>query len=352
MGVAYLLRIVLPDRPGTLGEVAGALGRADADILSIDVVEHRQDGTAVDDVLLELPLGRMVDTAVSACRSVPGVHVEYVEPYPAGGSMARDLEVVEAMTAAPNDAERILVEQAPALFRFGWAVLLTLDGHRAEIAHASAGAPRTDGFRVPWEQLHEVRAMEPAGWAPPSWSGTSLLVAPLSGRDRVLVIGRPSAIAPLPSERARVGYLSTLAAWLRVAEQAGSSGGGTVGFDHVVLTVADVERSVQWYERVLGAEPVTFGEDRRAVRFGPSKINFHPADGGTAAPVAARPTAGSGDLCVSVARTPEEILARLEVLGVATEMARVRRTGARGPMTSVYVRDPDGNLVELASYLG
>ena len=119
--------------------------------------------------------------------------------------------------------------------------------------------------------------------------------------------------------------------------------------DHWVLTVGDVDATVAFYERVLGMRAVTFGNGRRALAFGKQKINLHPA----AAPLrphAARPTPGSGDLCL-VTRAPiGEVIAELEAANIAIEEGPVPRTGALGPVMSVYFRDPDGNLIEISRY--
>jgi catechol 2,3-dioxygenase-like lactoylglutathione lyase family enzyme len=117
--------------------------------------------------------------------------------------------------------------------------------------------------------------------------------------------------------------------------------------DHLVLTVADVERTVRFYAEVLGMEPVTFGDGRRALRFGDAKINLHAA-GHEFQPAAARPTPGSADLCFLADRPLAEVLRRLVAAGVAVEEGPVDRSGATGPLESVYLRDPDGNLVEVS----
>jgi catechol 2,3-dioxygenase-like lactoylglutathione lyase family enzyme len=119
--------------------------------------------------------------------------------------------------------------------------------------------------------------------------------------------------------------------------------------DHLVLTVADIDRTVAFYERVLGMEAETFGAGRRALRFGDSKLNLHQA-GAEFEPKAARPTPGSADLCFVAACPLADVIARLEELGVPLVEGPVERTGALGPMDSVYVRDPDGNLLELSAY--
>ncbi|MFI6293430.1 VOC family protein [Nonomuraea sp. NPDC050790] len=119
--------------------------------------------------------------------------------------------------------------------------------------------------------------------------------------------------------------------------------------DHLVLTVADLDRTVSFYSGVLGMEPVVFGEGRRALRFGPHKINLHQA-GDEIDPKAARPTPGSADLCLVSAVPIDEVVAHLGACGVAVEVGPVLRDGALGEMTSVYFRDPDGNLIEVSTY--
>ncbi|WP_107060109.1 VOC family protein [Streptomyces sp. NRRL F-5123] len=121
------------------------------------------------------------------------------------------------------------------------------------------------------------------------------------------------------------------------------------GLDHLVLTVADVEAGIAFYERVLGMRPVTFGDGRRALAFGTVKINLHPA-GRELLPHAARPTPGSADLCLVTPYPQARVLEHLAACGVPVEAGPVPRTGALGPFTSTYLRDPDGNLVEISSY--
>lgn len=120
--------------------------------------------------------------------------------------------------------------------------------------------------------------------------------------------------------------------------------------DHLVLTVADVESSSAFYERVLGMVPVSFAEGRRALAFGSQKINLHP-HGREFEPKAARPTPGSADLCFITSTPLDEVQKHLADLGVAVEEGPVRRTGATGALLSVYFRDPDSNLIEVANRL-
>ena len=117
--------------------------------------------------------------------------------------------------------------------------------------------------------------------------------------------------------------------------------------DHLVLSVADAERSVAFYSQCLGMRPVTFGDNRRALLFGASKINLHEV-GHEIAPYAKRPTPGSADLCFLVSVPVARLRAKLVAAGLeCTEPAP--RTGARHPLLSFYLRDPDGNLIELAN---
>ena len=120
--------------------------------------------------------------------------------------------------------------------------------------------------------------------------------------------------------------------------------------DHVVLTVRDIPASVAFYTRALGMREVIFGHDRRALAFGRCKLNLHQA-GRELEPKAAHPAPGAADLCL-LARTPvAEIMYHLAAQGVAIEAGPIERTGAQGPILSVYVRDPDGNLIELSNPL-
>lgn len=118
--------------------------------------------------------------------------------------------------------------------------------------------------------------------------------------------------------------------------------------DHLVLTVADIDATVAFYTRVLGMEAVEFGGGRRALAFGPSKINLHEA-GREFEPKAERPAPGSADLCLITLDPIEQVRRELAEAGVAVEEGPVGRTGARGPLLSVYLRDPDGNLVEVSN---
>jgi len=121
--------------------------------------------------------------------------------------------------------------------------------------------------------------------------------------------------------------------------------------DHLVLTVASIDATVDFYTRVLGMEVMRFGAGRTALSFGTSKINLHEA-GREFEPKARHPTPGSADICLIVAGGLADVMAELTARGVAIEEGPVQRTGAAGPIVSCYLRDPDGNLIELSNYRG
>jgi len=120
--------------------------------------------------------------------------------------------------------------------------------------------------------------------------------------------------------------------------------------DHLVLTVADIDATVDFYTRVLGMQAVTFGTGRTALAFGRSKINLHRA-GHEFEPKAHRPTPGSADVCLIADGPLDQVITELTAHGVPIEEGPVERTGAAGPILSVYFRDPDQNLIEVSTYL-
>ncbi|MDD9920983.1 MAG: VOC family protein [Boseongicola sp.] len=118
------------------------------------------------------------------------------------------------------------------------------------------------------------------------------------------------------------------------------------GIDHIVLTVRDIEATAAFYKRVLGVEAITFGAGRRALVVGHQKINLHTLGMETRNHAAI----GSGDICLLTDLSPEQVVERLNDEGVKINEGPVKRSGANGPITSVYFVDPDGHLIEVSSY--
>jgi len=119
--------------------------------------------------------------------------------------------------------------------------------------------------------------------------------------------------------------------------------------DHLVLTVKNIDETCTFYTEVLGMNIVTFGEGRKALSFGQQKINLHEV-GKEFEPKATKATSGSADLCLITDFPLSEVVNHFNKLGILIEEGPIKRTGAVGPITSVYIRDPDGNLIEVSNY--
>lgn len=205
--MTYLLRVVLPDRPGMLGAIATALGDAGADIVSLDVVERGPDG-AVDDLLIQLPPGGLADVLISAAHSIPGVVVESLRPYLGADDLHRDLELVDELAADPAAGLQVLADLAPGVFRAGWALVASTDG----VLAASAGAPGQ--LPLSWLPLASARRMDPGEqWVPEGWNalGAELMAAPVGSSDRVILVGRPGGPRFRASEVLRLAHLAGIA---------------------------------------------------------------------------------------------------------------------------------------------
>ena len=118
--------------------------------------------------------------------------------------------------------------------------------------------------------------------------------------------------------------------------------------DHLVLTVKDIDATIAFYSGVLGMQPISFGEGRNALRFGSMKINLH-QQGKEFEPKARCPTSGSADLCFITSVPLQQLIEHLSCCKVPVIEGPVQRTGASGPIQSVYLRDPDGNLIEVSN---
>ncbi|MFD1858436.1 amino acid-binding protein [Aeromicrobium camelliae] len=209
--MAFHLRVELPDVPGSLGALATALGSAGADIEAIEIVEHRQDGFAVDDVLLELPPSVMPDALITACHALDGVRVHWISRYAAGVNLSMDLEAVEAFTSEPAKALKQFIDFVPATFRTDWAMALVRDMGRARTVYASASAPELVPAADDWLDLDAARQLDDV----PEWDSMVLAGAPgrlRRGQRFVVVVGRHGGPEFLPSEVARLGHMTSLAA--------------------------------------------------------------------------------------------------------------------------------------------
>ena len=193
----YLMRVELPDVPGSLGRLAGAIGDAGGDIGAIEIVEKRHDGTAVDDVLLETAPGSMPDSVVSACNALDGVRVVWISRYAAGGNLFLDLEAVEELTQEPDVALDRLIDLLPVTFRADWAARVSkIDG----IVYTTEAAPSD----LSWVAVDGAARLE-------SDDHNAVVCAARLNKSEVVVIGRRGGPDFLDSELARLSHLVGLA---------------------------------------------------------------------------------------------------------------------------------------------
>jgi hypothetical protein len=184
------------------------MGRAGADINAVEIVE-KYEGYAIDDFMVELPVGTAADSLVTACESEPGVEVVWVSHYPEAWGLQADVDVLNAMTEEPDRADEILTTQAPAVFRVSWAVLVDRNG--GGVLTHSEMAPDLDAAGVAaLGPLDELRSGElPEDWIP-GWGEMLIAVAPMR-RDAAIVLARRGGPEFIKSELARLRHLAALA---------------------------------------------------------------------------------------------------------------------------------------------
>ena len=214
--MSYLLRLVLPDRPGILGAVATALGTAGADIVSLDVLE-RGEGFAVDDVVVDLPAGRLPDSLITAALAIPDVSVESLRPFSGSLDTHRELELLESLARAEaGTAVKLLAAELPRVLHSGWAVVLNGDADDVELLAVSDAAPTFAGMGLPWLPLSQPRLLpSEEDWLPERWRemAIEMMAAPFSTDGRTaVVLGRSGGPAFRRSELLRLVHLAGLAA--------------------------------------------------------------------------------------------------------------------------------------------
>ena len=196
----FLLRVELPDVPGSLGRLATAIGEAGGDIEAIEIVEKRHDGTALDDVLLDTEPGIMPDSIVSACNGLDGVRVVWISRYASGG-LVLDLEAVEELTSDPANALDKLVELLPRTFRVDWAARL----HRGKGQVHGTGAAPSDLEFVEIERPVRLEVDD-------GTDGETLYAGARVDGNEIVIVARRGGPEFLDSEVARLGHLASLAA--------------------------------------------------------------------------------------------------------------------------------------------
>ncbi|MGY1681241.1 ACT domain-containing protein [Geodermatophilus sp. SYSU D01176] len=217
--MSHLLRLVVPDRPGILGAVATALGEAGIDIVSVDVLE-RGGGVAVDDIVVDLPAGRLPDSLITAAQAVPGVQVEALRPFHGPLDTHRELELLEALARAatpgpPTLAVKLLAAELPRVFHSGWAAVLSGDGGPCTVLAASDAAPAFDGMTLPWLPMTGAQLLpSEADWLPERWRemAIEMMATPFGSPRTAVVLGRSGGPAYRRSELLRLVHLAGIAA--------------------------------------------------------------------------------------------------------------------------------------------
>lgn len=202
------MRVSIPDRPGSLGAVASAMGTVGADITAVELVE-RLDDAVIEDFMLTLPDAALPDGLVSACNRLDGVDVLWVSHFQEGWGLESDIELLTRMTEEPDDAAAMLTDSAPTVFHCHWALLA--DRATGRIEFSTELAPELSPEQLesfgPLDEVGEV--VMPEGWLP-HWGESVCVLAPMRN-GRVVVLGRQGGPSWLGSEKARLGFLAAIA---------------------------------------------------------------------------------------------------------------------------------------------
>lgn len=217
---SYLLRVELDDRPGSLGSLAVALGSVGADIVSLDVVE-RGHGSAVDDLVVELPHGSMPDVLITAAERISGIRVHNVRPHTGLLDAHRELELIDKVAAADTRESKLqkLADEAPRVLRVSWCTVVHTAGADGQVRRlvGSPGSPETRFGTVPWLPITQPTALDnTAEWVPAVLRNldVALTAAPLGDSRTAIVLGRSGGPEFLPAEVLRLGYLAGIVATL------------------------------------------------------------------------------------------------------------------------------------------
>ncbi|MDO4632038.1 MAG: amino acid-binding ACT domain protein [Corynebacterium sp.] len=213
--MSYLIRVLLPDAPGSLGKLAEAIGTVGGDIKSVDVVESFPDGTVMDDMVISLPANTMADVLISAAHMVEGVVVDSIRPFSGTVDRRGQIKMLANVAGSSSHSDKIaqLIDNIPQALTSSWAILLE-DGSPVRRITASYGAPKDDGSTPELINITAAQILNPEDdeWIPESWAllDSSLAAAPLSDSGLVLIMGRVGGPDYLPSEVEHIGFLGTI----------------------------------------------------------------------------------------------------------------------------------------------
>ncbi|MBP3089037.1 amino acid-binding ACT domain protein [Corynebacterium sp. sy017] len=214
--MSYIIRILLPDTPGSLGRLADAIGFIGGDIQSVDVVEAFNNGTVMDDLVVSLPQSVMADSLITAAHEVEGVEVDSIRPFSGTVDRRGQIHMLAEVAGASTHSESLakLVDEIPRVLTSSWAILLKITPAGLERVTASPAAPADDGSSPTNVAIDKARILHPENetWIPQSWAllDTALSVAPLNTDNLVLILGRVGGPDYLPSEVEHLGNLGKI----------------------------------------------------------------------------------------------------------------------------------------------
>ncbi|MFH0411866.1 amino acid-binding ACT domain protein [Corynebacterium sp. L4756] len=214
--MSFLIRVQLPDTPGSLGELAEAIGAVDGNIQSVDIVENTPDGTVTDDIVVELPVETLADALITACGTVKGVEVDSIRPFSGRVDRRGQIQLLASIARKAHNvtaAMEQLVQAMPQALTSGWAIVADTKGDIKRVAGSSA-APEDDGTVPADLQVSAARQLNPEteDWIPASWAllDSSIAATPLGSTGLVLIIGRVGGPDYLASEVDHLGNLGTI----------------------------------------------------------------------------------------------------------------------------------------------
>lgn len=214
--MSFLIRVQLPDEPGSLGALAEAFGIVGGNIQSVDVVEVSPDGTVTDDIVIELPAGVMADALITAASSVAGTEVDSIRPFSGRVDRRGQIDMLADIarhSKHPTQAMEKLVSIIPRTMTASWAIVLDSSAPIHRVV-ASEAAPEEDGSTPSCLDVDAARTLDPVDedWIPESWAvlETALAAAPLTGTNLVLIVGRLGGPDFLASEVNHLGDVTTI----------------------------------------------------------------------------------------------------------------------------------------------
>lgn len=216
VGMSFLMRVRMPDAPGSLGLLAVALGNVEANIIGVDIVGHDEEGTVVDDIVVELPSQHLPDALITASQELPGVYVDSIRPFSGTVDRRGQVQMLAAVASKRNNVQRaldIMMENLPKSMTAGWAIVLDTEPNTHRVS-ASSAAPEDDGQVLDAAPVTKARTLntEREDWIPESWKvmDSSLAGTPIEGTSLVLIIGRPGGPDFLLSEVEHLRQLGSI----------------------------------------------------------------------------------------------------------------------------------------------